>query len=325
MKQIFPFIDNNNDNHRKRSHKIKKLKLKTNNRLNTFNSISSFKSLKTEILNNFTKNKSPNLTSYKNNDFMTSIENFSKTVKDKMPIKEYSKISNNLMERYSYNNPKAETEENIFNYEDEMTKTKADYFLKKKKDIQNFLDKSKKLMKTLNDFRPQKTVIKFNSTDFRNPIDSLGLILKNKTIHDKVLDNYQNREIKSFGNNIRRINKIKEILNLTKNIKISTFMPSALNKMIQNDFNLEKGNEKEKESNIIKNLNEEKYNILTQDQKESFLKNKHKNSLIWSETSQKGFIYLLPGFYQSTKICPESREEFSLNHDPISNNLFFFS
>ena len=323
MKQNFPIIDNNN-NHSNRSHKIKRLKLNRNERLNTYNNIKSFKSIKTEILSNFTKYNPPNLKSFKNNDFMSSIENFSKRVKDKS-IKEYTKISDDLMERYTYYNPKVETEDDIFNYEKEMTKTKADYFLKTKKTMEHFLDKSKKLMKTMKDFLPQKTIIKFYSPEFKNPIDSLGLILKNKTIHDKVLDNYQNREIKSFGNNIRRINKIKGILNLTKNIKISTFMPSALNKMIQNDFNLEKGNEKEKESDIIKNLNEEKYNILTHDQKESFLKNKQKNSLIWSEISQKGFIYLLPGFYQSTKICPESREEFSLNHDPISNNLFLFS
>ena len=331
MKQIFPFIDNNNDNHRKRSHKIKKLKLKTNNRLNTFNSISSFKSLKTEILNNFTKNKSPNLTSYKNNDFMTSIENFSKTVKDKMPIKEYSKISNNLMERYSYNNPKAETEENIFNYEDEMTKTKADYFLKKKKDIQNFLDKSKKLMKTLNDFRPQKTVIKFNSTDFRNPIDSLGLILKNKTIHDKVLDNYQNREMQCFGNNIRKINKIKGILNLSKNVKISSVIPINIERSLKSNtnrnsiiqFNASNTTNDLKESNPKNPLEQEEDK--KQSNENTLSKNQSDDSTISQEAAQRGYLYFLPGFHQSTKICPESREEFSLNHDQSTNTLFLFS
>ena len=125
------------------------------------------------------------------------------------------------MERYTYYNPKAETDQDIFNYETEMTKTKADYFKKKKKDIEHYLNQSKKLMKTMNNFKKQKAVIKFNSTEFKNPIDSLGLILKNKTIYDKVMDNYQNREMKTFGNNIRRINKIKEILNLSKNIKIT--------------------------------------------------------------------------------------------------------
>ena len=32
---------------------------------------------------------------------------------------------------------------------DEMTKTKADYFLKKKKDIEQYFNKTKKLMKTM--------------------------------------------------------------------------------------------------------------------------------------------------------------------------------
>ena len=327
MKQIFPIIDNN-INHSHRTHKIKRLKLNTNDRLNTYNNIKSFKTIKTEILSHFRKNNPTNLKSFKNNDFMTSIEGFSQRMKDKS-IKEYTKISDDLMERYTYYNPKVDTEEDIFNYEKEMTKTKADYFLKTKKTMEHFLDKSKKMMKTMKDFLPQKAVITFNSPEFKNPIDSLGLILKNKTIHDKLLDNYQNREIKSFSNNIRKINKIKGIFNLTKNIKISTFIPSSLGRMVQNDSNLEKGNEKENEPNILKKLNREKPNILTEEeetfQKDPFPKNKKRNSFIFSEISPKGFIYLLPGYYQSTKICPESREEFSLNHDLVTNNLFLFS
>jgi hypothetical protein len=213
MKHIFPIIDN--INHSNKSHKIKKLKLNTTERLNTYNNLSSYKSLKSKILSQFNSYKSPNIRTIRNNEFMTSIENFSEKVKDQS-IKEYTKISDYLMERYTYNNPKAETDQDIFNYETEMTKTKADYFKKKKKDIEHYLNQSKKLMKTMNNFKKQKAVIKFNSTEFKNPIDSLGLILKNKTIYDKVMDNYQNREMKTFGNNIRRINKIKEILNLSK-------------------------------------------------------------------------------------------------------------
>ena len=86
--------------------------------------------------------------------------------------------------------------------------------------------------------------------------------------------------------------------------------------------------------NIIKknnnNLKEEnlKEQIKTGIQKESkhehkpFLDTKYRQSIISSEIAQKGSIYLMPGFYQSSKTCPESREEFSLNHDPTSNTLF---
>ena len=338
MKQIFPFIDNNIGKHSHRNQKIKRMKLEKDSRLNTFSNISSFKSLKTEILQNFNRYKSTNKHFHKNNDFMISIENFAKRVKDKS-IKEYTKISDDLMERYTYYNPKAETEEDIINYEDEMTKTKADYFLKKKKDIQFYLNKSKKLMRTMNDFNNQKAIIKFTSPEFKNPIDSLGLILKNKTIHDKVLDNYQNREMKTFGNNISRINKIKKVLNLTKNVKVSPLIPISFEKLMENS--LDRDNIEKNRTSIISNDLKKPDKTNTTNLPEENNNNNNNNAINNTQTLKsnklllagsltpdvfkKGSIYLLPGFYQPNKKCPESREEFSLNKDPVSNSLFLFS
>ena len=324
MKPIFPIIDNSITNNNKAMKKTKKLKLNSKERLKTMNNISNFKTLKAEILNHFSKFNSPSVKSYKIIDFMLTIENFSQRIKEK-PLKEYTKISDNLMERYTYYNPKAETEGGVSNYENEMSKTKADYFNKTKKDIQHYLSQSKKLMKTMRNFNP---VIKFVSTEFKNPIDSLGLILKNKTIHDKVLNNYQNREMQTFGNNIRRINKIKDVLSLSKNVKVTTLIPAKYANLMKNDDTNE--NVVEKNNNNLKeeNLKEQ---IKTGIQKESkhehkaFLDTKYRQSIISSEIAQKGSIYLMPGFYQSSKTCPESREEFSLNHDPTSNTLFLFS
>ena len=64
-----------------------------------------------------------------------------------------------------------------------MTKTKANYYNKKKDDIINYFNKSKRII----DYKKQKASIIFNETEFKYPIDSFGLILKNKTIHDKIL------------------------------------------------------------------------------------------------------------------------------------------
>ena len=64
-----------------------------------------------------------------------------------------------------------------------MTKTKANYYNKKKDDIINYFNKSKRII----DYKKQKASIKFNEAEFKYPIDSLGLILKNETIYDKVL------------------------------------------------------------------------------------------------------------------------------------------
>ena len=321
MKSIFPFIDNYN-NHNKTSYKSKQLSLNSNERLKTDNNFRNHKSIKSKFFSNNTNYFSPNIKFFRNNNFMNTIEDFSKKVKEE-PIKEYRKHSEDLMLKYSYYNPKAETEENLINYEDEMTETKASFFRKTKKDIQKYLKESKKLMKTQKNFNSQKAIIKFDKSEFNNPFDSLGLILKNKTIHDKVLDSYQNRELQTYGNNIRKINKIKGEFNLIKNVKITNmfnFMESLKNNTNKND--------------ISNNLNEEKSNekreINSEDQKQfqsrgSTLIKKNHILIISPDVLQKGSIYLLPGYFQSTKRCPESREEFSLNYDPISNSIFLFS
>ena len=321
MKSIFPFIDNYN-NHNKTSYKSKQLSLNSNERLKTDNNFRNHKSIKSKFFSNNTNYFSPNIKFFRNNNFMNTIEDFSKKVKEE-PIKEYRKHSEDLMLKYSYYNPKAETEENLINYEDEMTETKASFFRKTKKDIQKYLKESKKLMKTQKNFNFQKAIIKFDKSEFNNPFDSLGLILKNKTIHDKVLDSYQNRELQTYGNNIRKINKIKGEFNLIKNVKITNmfnFMESLKNNTNKND--------------ISNNLNEEKSNekreINSEDQKQfqsrgSTLIKKNHILIISPDVLHKGSIYLLPGYFQSTKRCPESREEFSLNYDPISNSIFLFS
>jgi len=321
MKSIFPFIDNYN-NHNKTSYKSKQLSLNSNERLKTDNNFRNHKSIKSKFFSNNTNYFSPNIKFFRNNNFMNTIEDFSKKVKEE-PIKEYRKHSEDLMLKYSYYNPKAETEENLINYEDEMTETKASFFRKTKKDIQKYLKESKKLMKTQKNFGSQKAIIKFDKSEFNNPFDSLGLILKNKTIHDKVLDSYQNRELQTYGNNIRKINKIKGEFNLIKNVKITNmfnFMESLKNNTNKND--------------ISNNLNEEKSNekreINSEDQKQfqsrgSTLIKKNHILIISPDVLLKGSIYLLPGYFQSTKRCPESREEFSLNYDPISNSIFLFS
>jgi hypothetical protein len=85
----------------------------------------------------------------------------------------------------------------------------------------------------------------------------------------------------------------------------------------KNNNNLKEGNLKEQIKTGTQNESKHEH--------KPFLDIKYRQSIISSEIVQKGSIYLMPGFYQSSKTCPESREEFSLNHDPTSNTLFLFS
>ena len=84
MKSIFPIIDNINSNHNKTSYKLKKLKLNSNKRLNTHNNFGNYNSIKTNILNNFTKSNSTNIKCFRNNNrnFMATVEDFSQRVKE---------------------------------------------------------------------------------------------------------------------------------------------------------------------------------------------------------------------------------------------------
>ena len=42
--------------------------------------------------------------------------------------------------------------------------------------------------------------------------------------------------MKTFGNNISRINKIKKVLNLTKNVKVSPLIPISFEKLMENSL-----------------------------------------------------------------------------------------
>ena len=257
MKPIFPKLSNLNS-HKSNSHIAKKIKFNNNinNATNLFQNNSQIKLLKTARMKNqsfslkeitaylktFSNNNFPKKDSY----FLNSIQDFGKSTKYKS-IDEYNKYTYDLMKKYTYSNPRADSEDIVY-YETEMTRTKANYYNKKKDDIMKYLNKSRKLFANYN---KQNAFIKFNETEFKNPIDSLGLILKNKTIHDKVLDNYQNREMQTFGNTIGKYNRIKEIINLSKNVKITSIMPKAFEK----EFKEQENNKNELDYNSLDKTN----------------------------------------------------------------------
>jgi hypothetical protein len=336
MKPIFSNLFNNNNN--SKSYRPKKKQIyNMNNISNPFFNNSQIKLQKNskikkreyfspKDLTTYLKTFSTNNFRKKDSFFMESIRDFAKHTKYK-PIEEYSKNTEDLMGKYTYSNPRADSED-IIHYETEMTRTKANYFNKKKDDIKNYLNKSKKMI----DYQQQKAFIKFNETEFKDPIDSLGLILKNKTIHDKVLNNYQNREMQSFGSNIGKYNRIKEIINLSKNVKITSIMPKAFEK----EFREQENTKNEIEGKIL-DLNKKEIKnskiIIDNDNKENDIdnpiisnnKNVFKINGLSSGDLAKGSVFLLTGYYQSTKICPESREQFSFNYEPITNCIYLFS
>jgi len=331
MKPLFPRLINSNHKN-KRSYRPKKLKINLNNltnpyNINTPNRLLKYKKenqqcLSPKEINTYLRTFSNNNFRNKDSCFIESIQDFAKNSKIKT-IEEYNKKTEDLMVRYTYSNP--DPDENP-HYETEMTRTKADYYNKKKDDVENYLNKSRRLLiKSMLDMQKQKTLIRLKETDFKNPIDSLGLILKNKTIHDKVLNNYQNREMQSFGKTIGEYSRIKEIINMSKNVKITSMMQKAFEMGFPEQIDLENKNS-EKDNNNKNNLNS-----INTDSIENKIENQIKKKNFFkahglsSYDFAKGSVFLLTGYNQATKICPESREQFSLNYEPITNYIYLFS
>ena len=70
------------------------------------------------------------------------------------------------------------------------------FYEEKKKTIQNFLKKSKSVFKyKMNDSKfdendlEKMSIINIKNLEYKDPIDSLGLLLRNKIVHDKILLN----------------------------------------------------------------------------------------------------------------------------------------
>ena len=131
MKPIFPKLFNNN--YSSKSNRPKKLKLNINNISSPFNcnntQIKLFKNPKINRQYFSPKEINSYLRTFSNNNFLKndsrfieSIQDFAKFSKIK-PLEEYCKNTEDLMGRYTYSNPRAESED-VIHYEAEMTRTK---------------------------------------------------------------------------------------------------------------------------------------------------------------------------------------------------------
>ena len=250
-------------NHRKN----KKFHLKKN--LSTLSTISRFNNSKyntftSNINNTNSKNKNPIALFIENNPYhyklpslnkskkvnmkilsernffnkrlMDSIENFSK--KKNLNSEQYDSNISNLMTKYIYSNPDADT--NIDkNYE--LTRTKIKFFNERKKKILNIMKKSKSVFKfTSSETKYEEgeneknAMINIINVEYKDPIDSLGLVLRNKIVHDKILLNYQDRQVQDFGKKIKFFDDLNKNEIFSKKVKITSIIPSMIDNNMYN-------------------------------------------------------------------------------------------
>ena len=263
-----------------------------------FRKISKIKNKREDIsalqltINNF---NSTNNSEFGVNKFINTLEDYAKHI----PLKsfdEYNNEINNLMNNYIYSSPSLNDEKNITNFEDDMTKTKKKFYKEEICNISKILNQSNR-----NLVNSSNTL---NSFDFKykNPIDSLGLILRNKTIHDKLLMDNSDRSFQKFGQTMNKLNKLFDNKKLNQKIKISVVIPKVNETRL---FNINTGllSENKKPKNDI----EKKIISIPQ------------------FCFEDGEVFLIANEIYRSHGFPESREQFPFAFDPSSNFIYLYS
>ena len=257
---------------------------------------------------------------YFNKRLMDSIENFSR-IKN-LNSDQYDSNISNLMTKYIYSNPDIENNLNT-NYE--LTRTKIKFFNEKKKKIRNFLKKSKSVFKySINESKydedetEKNTFINIKNIEFKDPVDSLGLLLRNKIVHDKILLNYQDRQVQDYGKKIHFFNDLNKYEIFSKNVKITSIIPSMLDNNMFNPNSMEVYSDKNK---IINPNETKKHN------NNSKYSNRVMEKVNFLEMTDfiRGSVYLLCSFFRPTNFFPESREEFCMDYDALTKTIYLYS
>ena len=257
---------------------------------------------------------------YFNKRLMDSIENFSR-IKN-LNSDQYDSNISNLMTKYIYSNPDIENNLNT-NYE--LTRTKIKFFNEKKKKIRNFLKKSKSVFKySINESKydedetEKNTFVNIKNIEFKDPVDSLGLLLRNKIVHDKILLNYQDRQVQDYGKKIHFFNDLNKYEIFSKNVKITSIIPSMLDNKMFNPNSMEVYSDKNKiiyPNETKKHNNNSKYSNLVME-KVNFLE---------MTDFIRGSVYLLCSFFRPLNFFPESREEFCMDYDALTKTIYLYS
>ena len=118
-----------------------------------------------------------------NNSLSTNMGKNSKIFKI---IKKYASIklkndndAENLMSNYLYQSPNISSS-SLSNYEDYITKSSRNFYYQQKDQISRFLNQTKKT--TTVDANEETFPQIFTDTQYKNPIDSLGSLLRNKNM-----------------------------------------------------------------------------------------------------------------------------------------------
>ena len=233
-------------------------------------------------------------------------------------VEEHIKEVDSIMEKYVYRNPHPKHLRGISNI---LTRTKQEFYYVKQKEISRILNQTK-----VNHLETDETKIQIKSTDtnaFKGPFETLGVITKNKVIHDKLLENYQQREVQTFEKSMDKVSFLETQKKICDKVKITPTMPKVIE---QNIFDNNNTNIKNNSRNNIQD-NTNKITSLTEgngDYANSSHNNKKKIINIPNINFIKNKLYLLAKTIYSPKGFPENREQFSFSLNATETEIILY-
>ncbi len=241
-----------------------------------------------------------------------------KTIKSYASIKlKNDKNIENLLSNYLYISPNVDSNKsNVTNFENFMSKTKKNFYHQQKSKISKYLNQTKKSTTLeLNDETLPHIYI--DSINYKNPIDSLGSLIRNRNIYDNILKDYNLKTLNTYSKKIEKystdINKRK----LKQKIKITSLLPQSIEKENNTLFR-----DIRRRSSIKKSFS---LNKLSNNKEEEEKKKPEKKIIAIPPISyeKKSLFLLCKNIYQKNTF-PECREQFSMDIERNKNEIFLF-
>ena len=197
-----------------------------------------------------------------------------------------------------------------------MSKTKKNFYHQQKSKISKYLNQTKKSTTLeLNDETLPHIYI--DSINYKNPIDSLGSLIRNRNIYDNILKDYNLKTLNTYSKKIEKystdINKRK----LKQKIKITSLLPQSIEKENNTLFR-----DIRRRSSIKKSFS---LNKLSNNKEEEEKKKPEKKIIAIPPISyeKKSLFLLCKNIYQKNTF-PECREQFSMDIERNKNEIFLF-
>lgn len=205
--------------------------IKNKNKINITNKSPNFHKTSFNFNKKLISTTSTNFDFYKtfrNTSSILSFNDFNKKFKfenTQLPYEIYKESTKDIMSEYQYESIKKKpldiSERKLFESDEDFLKIKNTF---KRKHIQTNLEAIT---------NEAKLKISVNSEDYKSPVKSLGVLWKNKIIHENISKNNIARQKNKYD---EFLDKVKELEKLTKNkhrkIKITTIIPNKLDEVL---------------------------------------------------------------------------------------------